>query len=69
MQVIWIENMEVKDCKVDDDEDDDDMQSGTMNSNLAFDAKHWVNILSSNHRRRCANSNISYISDQGNRFS
>lgn len=59
MQVIWIEYVEVKDCKVDDD---DDIQSGTMNSHLAFNAKHWVNILSSICRRRCANRKIYFIS-------
>ncbi|KAM1987748.1 hypothetical protein ACFX15_034964 [Malus domestica] len=36
-KVIWTENVEVKDCKVDVD---DDIQSGTMNSNPAFNTKH-----------------------------
>ncbi|CAN6545259.1 unnamed protein product [Malus baccata var. baccata] len=57
--VIWIENVEVKDCKVDDD---DDIQSGTMNSNPAFSTKHEVNILSSICRRTCAKRKISFIS-------
>ncbi|KAM1483821.1 hypothetical protein TB2_035070 [Malus domestica] len=62
-KVIWVENVEVKDCKVDDD---DDIQSGTMNSNPAFTTKHYVNILSSICRRTCAKHQPIFVLDPKN---
>lgn len=46
MQVIWIENMEVQKCNI-----QDSIYSGVINSNLAFGAKRWISTLSTKEKR------------------
>ncbi|KAM5563330.1 hypothetical protein ABKV19_018142 [Rosa sericea] len=45
-EVIWIENMEVQKCNV-----QDSIYSGVINSNLAFGAKRWISTLSTKEKR------------------